>query len=94
MRVIGEEHWSWLLFAEGDALFLSVVCGTVGVYEVVVELDAAETADHRREGRAAADRLARAIADGPSKFTARNLRDFHERPGVADAIATWRSNKA
>lgn len=94
MKVIDEEHWSWLLLAEGEALLLSVVCGTVGVYEIVVELDAAEAPAWRREGRASADRLARAIAHSPSKFAARNVGDFHDRPGVADAITTWRSNKA
>jgi len=93
MKVIDEETWSWMLLADGESLYLSVVCGSVGIYELVVALDAAEAADYGREGRNAADRLARAIAYGPRKFTARNLRDFHERPAVAEAVATWRANK-
>lgn len=93
MKVIDEENWSWMLFAEGEVLYLSVVCGTVGVYEIVVELDAAEAADYRCDGRSAAARIAGAIAFSPGRFAARNRSDFHERPGVADAIAAWRSNK-
>lgn len=90
MDVRAEETWSWMLLAEGEALYLSVVCGTVGIFEIAVRLEAGESGSYAAEGRAFLETLAAAIRFRPSAFRARDIRDFHEWPGAAAAIAAWR----
>lgn len=52
-------------------LLLTVLCGTVGLYEVIVELTAAERAAWEAEGPAPVVALARAIASEPGRFAER-----------------------
>jgi hypothetical protein len=42
MRVLDEEKWSWMLFAEGDAHYLSVACGSVAIFLIDIELTSDE----------------------------------------------------
>jgi hypothetical protein len=55
-----------LLRAPDGTLTLEVVVGGIAMYEVRVRLDAAEAAAYAREGRAFADRMARAIMANPA----------------------------
>ena len=48
MEVIAEKSWNWMLFADGERLLLSVVCGSVGIYEMDFELTGDEVAAYRR----------------------------------------------
>ncbi len=90
MKVVEEAPWSWMLLAEGADLFLSVVCGTVALYEIEFALTADEAAGYAREGKAYLERLAGHVIGTPGEFQARHIADFHERPGVEEAIAAWR----
>jgi len=92
MKVVEEEAWSWTLLAEGEAHYLSVLCGTSAVYEFDVALTAEEIAQYRREGRAYAAKLASAVSDSPRAYQARHIADFHARPEVRAAIAAWRQS--
>jgi len=59
MRVLGEEPWAWMLFEDETSKYLSVVCGSVGIYEIcftLSELEAAELPGH----------MAREIQDLPN----------------------------
>ncbi len=90
MKVVEEARWSWMLLAEGAEMFLSVVCGTVAVYEIEFALAPEEIEGYAREGKAFLDRLAERVIGMPGTFRARRIPDFHDRPGVEDAIAAWR----
>ncbi|MCW5698761.1 MAG: hypothetical protein KIT00_02855 [Rhodospirillales bacterium] len=90
VKVEAEEPWSWMLYADGSARFLSVVCGTVGLYEIDLALDAEEVAQYGREGVAFIARLAAAVMSAPGDFQLRHLEDFHARPDVRAAITAWR----
>jgi len=90
MKVVEEAPWSWMLLAEGAELFLSVVCGTVALYEIEFALNADEIAGYAREGKAYLERLAGHVMGTPGEFQARHIPEFHERPGVEEAIAAWR----
>lgn len=67
--LLDERTWDWSLFREpnGD-LLLSVVCGTVGLFETDVILDAEQRAAYETEGIAAIERLAQAISYSPRKY--------------------------
>ena len=90
MHVVEEAHWSWMLLAEGEKYVLSVVCGTVALYEIEFALTAEEIAAYRSDGRPSLEKLADRVMVSPSAFQARHIPDFHERPGVEEAIAAWR----
>lgn len=92
MHVVEESHWSWMLLAEGEEIFLSVVCGAVALSEVEFALGADEIAAYRREGRPFIETLAEHVIVSPGAFQARHIPDFHERPGVEEAIVAWRKS--
>lgn len=77
-RRLHDEPWSWTLDETDEGLVLTVLCGTVGVYEVAVVLDPAEAAAWERHGAAGLGPLAEAIRyDGTGKrFAARSRPDL------------------
>ena len=55
------EPWSWSLEQTDVGLVLSVVCGTVGLYERMIVLDLDEVRIWERDGPAALEPLVAAI---------------------------------
>jgi hypothetical protein len=80
-----------MLLADGAEMFLSVVCGTVALSEIEFALSADEIEGYAREGKAYLERLADHVMATPGAFGARNIPEFHDRPGVEEAIAAWRT---
>ncbi len=80
-----------MLLQDGAALFLSVVCGTVAMYEVEFALTAEEAEGYARGGNAYLEKLAERVIGMPGAFHGRHIPDFHDRPGVDDAVAAWRN---
>lgn len=91
MKVVEEAPWSWMLLAEGAEMYLSVVCGTVAVYEIEFALTPEESEGYARAGKGFLERLAERVIGVPGEFRARHIPDFHDRPGVDEAIAAWRA---
>jgi hypothetical protein len=92
LQVRAHAPHAWILFGEGDALYLDVNCslGPVGT-SLLVELDADEARAFREQGIACVDRLAQRIADaGPaSPYAARDrTRELGER--ATAAFLAWR----
>jgi hypothetical protein len=90
VKVVEEAQWSWMLLAEGAEMYLSVVCGTAAVYEIEFALNQDEIEGYAREGKAFLERLAGRVVGMPGTFHGRQIPDFHDRPGVDEAIAAWR----
>ena len=90
MKVIAESTWSWLLYADGERRWLAVVCGTVGLYELVSELNADErariTADPTQT-----EQLARAICGTPSQYRPRHQPQPLDTEAARRALAAWRT---
>jgi hypothetical protein len=62
MKLIDEEPWRWMLFEDGDDLYLDVLCSQSAVdYRFPVLLDAQEVSEFRESGRDALNRLAQEI---------------------------------
>lgn len=91
MKVLAEETWSWMLFEHEGAWFLSVLCGTVGLYTVDFRLSEDEVARIETGGDAAVAELAREVAGQPSVYLARHIPDFGDFPGHDAALQVWRS---
>lgn len=67
--LVAESAWNWLLVREADgSLTLSVVCGTVGIFEVEVPVDSETLAAYEAEGEPAIERLARKVAYRPGDY--------------------------
>ena len=78
LRKLGQRDWSWTLYAAGERRFLSVLCGTVAMYELTVELDPAE---RERVGEIGfLDAFAHEVAYRPTQWHPRHLRDFRAPP--------------
>ena len=89
MNVIAESPWSWMLYAQGEKRWLAVICGSVGLYEMVIELDADERACIANS--LDVEPLARAISGAPSHYRSRHLARFFDDDAVGKAIAAWRT---
>ncbi|MFN8073191.1 MAG: hypothetical protein U0R66_15500 [Mycobacterium sp.] len=60
-RRLHDEAWSWTLEEIDEGLVLTVLCGTVGLYERAVLLEPDEVAAWQRDGPAGLEPLAEAI---------------------------------
>lgn len=75
MRILLESPWNYTLSEEeaGDFL-LSVVCGTVGVYELTIRLNKAERERYLAEGEDYIQVLASNVCSNPGKYERRSVR--------------------
>lgn len=89
MKVIGESIWSWLLYADGERRWLAVVCGSVGLYELVIELDAGERARITTDPTQT-EQLARAICGAPNQYRIRHQPLLLDTDAARRALAVWR----
>lgn len=60
-RKLHDEPWSWTLEEIDEGLLLTVLCGTVGLYEKAVLLEPEEIAAWKRNGAAGLEPVAEAI---------------------------------
>lgn len=73
-RSLFSEPWDFDLVEEDDGrLFLTVVCGTAGIFEVAIELNDAEMATFHEFGRESVIELRNRIVNDPTAFGDRNL---------------------
>lgn len=93
MEVIAEKSWNWMLFADGERLLLSVVCGSVGIYEMDFELTEDEVAAYRRLEHPYLDQLAEAARSRPAAFGTRRLPAPLAGTEAAAAVAVWRQQQ-
>jgi hypothetical protein len=72
--VLSSSPWSYdLTHTDDGRLILTVVCGTVGLYELSLELDATEVACWTRDGEPYIRDLAATITRQPSQFWHRHV---------------------
>jgi len=95
MKVIAEEPWAWMLFRNYDgALYLTAICGTVGLHSVDLRLTENEAADFADAGKSFVEALAGDVSHQPSKYRERHIAHFTDLPGIKEAILNWRSQRA
>jgi hypothetical protein len=73
METLAQGAWDYTLFQDGERIVLDVVCGTVGIFNVAVELTAEERRVWETEGMPGLRFLVRAIRDNPPAFADRKL---------------------
>lgn len=74
MRELTKSAWNYTLFdnEQGDFLF-TVLCGSVGLYEISIRLTPAETAQYEKDGTTYLDTLADTIRSNEAAFWPRHI---------------------
>lgn len=73
-RVLHSEPWDFDLVEEDDGrLMLTVVCGTIGIFEVVIELNEDERTSFLEKGRDFVIDLKNLILEDPMSFSDRSM---------------------
>lgn len=94
MKVLAEEAWSWMLFEHEGNLLFSVLCGSVGLFDINIALSAQERELFSIEGEAFLKRLAHQVRHDPASFQARQVPGFNDLPGLKEATKRWRAQRA
>ena len=77
MDTIESEHWSWALLKDKDSVFyLSVVCGSVGLYEINFKLTKGEVRLYKAGGTKYLKSLAQEVNNNTKFYMQRNIINF------------------
>ncbi|MDO5105961.1 hypothetical protein [Capnocytophaga sp.] len=68
-----KKKWDYSFYIEDDKYILSVICGSVALYEVKIQLNFKEIETFNVEGESYIIKLVKEIQYSPSKFTHRNI---------------------
>lgn len=68
-----KKDWDYNFYIEEGKYILSVICGSVALYEVKIQLNLKEIEAFNEEGISYIIKLAKKIQYSPSKFTHRNI---------------------
>lgn len=74
MKELIKKSWNYTLYQKETQLILSVICGTVGLYEVNIILTPEEMELYKKEGIAYTDQLAENIRYDPDKYGERHIK--------------------
>jgi hypothetical protein len=91
MKILNQESWDWTLLQDNQNLFLSVLCGTVGMYGVNVQLSESEIEQYRNLGHSFIRELAGTIRNHPSQFSSRHIQGFEYLSEFREAVSNWQS---
>lgn len=83
LKEIARETWSFIFYSHGDRYFLSVACGTVGVYCLDIELTQKERKAYLEEGIEYVAQLAKTFYFDPDEFKFRHIKSFSKWPRKA-----------
>lgn len=73
MREIINKNWDYHFYEKNNLFFLSVSCGSVAIFEIIIELNEDEINHYNLFGLDYIDNLAKLIQYSPSTFTNRNI---------------------
>lgn len=74
MDVIAQSAWDYTLFADEGRLLLEVVCGSVAIYTLAVELTQEERAEWEARGMDGLAGLVQTIRGDPARFMPRRVK--------------------
>lgn len=73
MNTLLSKSWQYTLYEKEENLFLEVVCGTVAVFTVTIQLNEEEKENYTAMGESYIDILASQITYSPNSFESRNI---------------------
>ena len=87
MQVLESSSWDWMLFKNGEKLFIKVLCGSVGMYSVDIQLSESEITDYANRNREALASLATKIRMNPENYSDRHIKNFDSNLAASMAVA-------
>lgn len=72
-KYIIKKDWDYSFHKYKNMYILSVVCGSVALFEIKIELNKEELKRYKEEGHNYIERLVRDIQFSPSAFSERNI---------------------
>ena len=77
MKIIAKEDRCWCLYKDDNGeYYLSSLCGTVGMFESVMELNESEAASYESDGTTFIKSLAEKVRNDPEGFMSRHIKGF------------------
>ena len=73
MKEVLKKRWSYVLYESGQNYILSVLCGTVGLYELRIQLNEEEVAMYKADGVGYIENLVKTIQAEPDNYTDRRI---------------------
>lgn len=71
MKELIKQNWSYTLFETDNRFILKVLCGTIGLYEIMIELNNLEIKLYEEKGKSFIEELALKIQTNPSSYKKR-----------------------
>ena len=73
MKELVKKNWKYILYEDKGSLLLSVVCGTVALFDRNIRLNESEQKCYQQNGVAYLDKLASDISYSPEKYQDRHI---------------------
>jgi hypothetical protein len=74
VKTVSQKAWEYTLFEADGHYYLEVMCGTVAVYDLAIELNAAERAEWESKGEAGILPLVEKIRYTPDQYRSRKIK--------------------
>lgn len=75
MKEITKKNWEYTLLQDDDGVYvLSVLCGSIGLYELEIKLNATETSKYLEKGLEYLEGLVKQVRNSPSSFQDRAIK--------------------
>jgi hypothetical protein len=78
VQVLESSPWDWMLFRNEGKLFFTVLCGSVAMYSLDIQLSESEVTDYDNRNREALVSLATKIRMSPESYSDRHIKNFHD----------------
>jgi len=89
MKILDIKNWSWIFFEEGDEKYLEIVCGTVGLYTVIIKLNDREMEEYLLQGISFIEGLTASIQSNPDLYKTRSLK-FENEESLRIAVEEYK----
>lgn len=73
MKEIIKQPWQYSFYQDEQELILSVVCGSIGIFEITIKLNEVEKTEYELRGLEYIEELAKKIQYTPSLYSDRNI---------------------
>lgn len=74
MKELEKKQWTYILYDDNGKFLFSVVCGSVGLFDRNIYLNAEEIEAYNMKGEVYLDTLAEQIRKNPDKFENRHVK--------------------
>ena len=64
-----KKNWNYILYKNKEEYVLSVLCGTVALYDIEITLNTEQKLNYQNYGEKFIDGLAKKVRDNPSLYT-------------------------